>query len=241
MSLGPTKKKWCVYHGAVDSRHDCTFDPEFAAYRKYFGDRELPAELASKLLEGQADRYVTEWGQELTSAERELLEILAEECAEVVQRVTKILRFGKRRNPWDGKDNVDRLENELGDVVALVEALELLDVIKSDKVAGYAVAKLKAFETEENPQKPRLRYAGKELLKKGLSALITKLCPPSPTFNVGDAVEVDYDRWYKGVVVEVTMKPKRTKLYKVRFEVKHGPAYTPMYVLFDESRIRKVK
>ena len=60
---------------------------------------------------------------ELTAATRELLTILAEENAEVVQRCTKILRFDLRVNPWTGVHNRESLERELGDVLAIMGLL----------------------------------------------------------------------------------------------------------------------
>lgn len=52
--------------------------------------------------------------------EEHLLTILAEECVEAAQRVTKILRFGfdevQANQP---KTNVQRLEDELYDVLAM--------------------------------------------------------------------------------------------------------------------------
>ena len=63
-----------------------------------------------------------------------LLLILAEECAEVSQRVTKSLRFGLS-NIQDGQplDNTARLEGEINDLLALLEMLWSRDVISRDK------------------------------------------------------------------------------------------------------------
>lgn len=48
---------------------------------------------------------------------REALIILAEECAEVVQECSKLIRFGS------DVEGVERLNKEIGDVLALVEYL----------------------------------------------------------------------------------------------------------------------
>lgn len=54
-----------------------------------------------------------------------LLICLAEECAEVTQRVTKTLRFGEDEiQPGQDFDNTDRLSFELCDLVAIVELLQ---------------------------------------------------------------------------------------------------------------------
>ena len=55
----------------------------------------------------------------LTPAEAERLAILAEECAEVIQVVGKILRHGYHStHPDGGLTNMELLEKELGDVLA---------------------------------------------------------------------------------------------------------------------------
>ena len=56
--------------------------------------------------------------------ERELLEILAEECAEVIQRVQKAQRFGLDEiQPGQGASNAVRISEEVGDVMATIELL----------------------------------------------------------------------------------------------------------------------
>jgi NTP pyrophosphatase (non-canonical NTP hydrolase) len=55
-----------------------------------------------------------------------LLTCLAEECAEVAQRVSKALRFGLTEvQPGQDKDNAERISEELGDLYAV--ALILAD------------------------------------------------------------------------------------------------------------------
>lgn len=63
----------------------------------------------------------------LTPYQDECLEILAEECAEVVQEKSKIFRFGCYETSWHHPDvkHVECLEQELGDVLAMVELLTL--------------------------------------------------------------------------------------------------------------------
>jgi hypothetical protein len=70
-----------------------------------------------------ADRYVTPC--ELpTPHEREILDILIEECAEVIKRATKLLRFGRDEiQPGQEKTNAERLSNEIGDVQHMVDLL----------------------------------------------------------------------------------------------------------------------
>jgi hypothetical protein len=57
-----------------------------------------------------------------TPHQRELLEILIEECAEVQQRATKMLRFGVNEvQPGQLLDNSERLGLEVGDVTEMVD------------------------------------------------------------------------------------------------------------------------
>lgn len=55
--------------------------------------------------------------------ERELLTILIEECAEVQQRATKLLRFGRdETQPGQPETNRTRLSTEMGDLLAIYES-----------------------------------------------------------------------------------------------------------------------
>lgn len=49
--------------------------------------------------------------------ERELLDLIIEECSEIIQRATKAQRFGLREvQPGQHKTNVERLSLEIGDL-----------------------------------------------------------------------------------------------------------------------------
>lgn len=55
-----------------------------------------------------------------------LLTCLAEECAEVAQRASKAIRFGLFEvEPGQSATNWDRLRNELGDLLGVMDALGL--------------------------------------------------------------------------------------------------------------------
>lgn len=70
-----------------------------------------------------------------------LLVILMEECAEVIHRASKLLRFGPAdRDPADGKPSTDGLVDELNDLAATINMLEIHDVIPAtweSSAAGY--------------------------------------------------------------------------------------------------------
>ncbi len=77
----------------------------------------------------------------------ETLIILAEECAEVQQVISKILRFGPE------EDNIKKLEKEIGDVVALLAVLGYQGVLNEDRIMRRVAAKLrklKKFSSIEN-------------------------------------------------------------------------------------------
>ena len=53
---------------------------------------------------------------------REVLLILQEECAEVTQAISKCFRFGPdQMKPGKDRTNVNMLEEEIGDLFAMVE------------------------------------------------------------------------------------------------------------------------
>jgi hypothetical protein len=59
-------------------------------------------------------------GTPLTDHERELLVILMEECAEVTQAASKLLRFGKENRPDSGVSNSAVLGLEIGDLQEMI-------------------------------------------------------------------------------------------------------------------------
>jgi NTP pyrophosphatase (non-canonical NTP hydrolase) len=68
----------------------------------------------------------------VTEAERERLVILMEECGEVIQACSKIIRHGWHSKYDDGTLNVDRLRAEIDDVQGMIWAIEQ----ESDDVLG---------------------------------------------------------------------------------------------------------
>lgn len=66
----------------------------------------------------------------------ELLTILQEECAEVIQRVSKVKRFGQ------DKHNLDLLAKEVGDLVCMIELLQQWEVVSYSAVEDARTEKL---------------------------------------------------------------------------------------------------
>ena len=76
---------------------------------------------------------------------REVLLILQEECAEVTQAISKCFRFGPdQMKPGKDRTNINMLEEEIGDLFAMVELLTDLNV--GITVEGVQQAKMKKFE-----------------------------------------------------------------------------------------------
>ena len=76
---------------------------------------------------------------------KEILTILQEECAEVIVEVSKCFRFGPDQM-MEGVNvsNIQRLEKELGDLLAMVELLVDKDIgVSTD---GLEIARTAKFE-----------------------------------------------------------------------------------------------
>ena len=78
---------------------------------------------------------------------KEVMAVLQEECAEVIQAVSKVNRFGLE-SEWEGVSNKQSLITEIGDVIALIKVLiEETDInISIDDVQLAVEAKLKKLE-----------------------------------------------------------------------------------------------
>ena len=90
----------------------------------------------------------------MDSQTKEVMDILQEECAEVIQAVSKISRFGiDNFKPGKAKTNREHLEEELGDMIAMICILEKMGVINQDalELATKAkIQKLKKWSTIKN-------------------------------------------------------------------------------------------
>ena len=59
--------------------------------------------------------------KQVNEHQEECLNILQEECAEVIQAASKIKRFGLVGKRIDSETNLKHMETELGDVLALID------------------------------------------------------------------------------------------------------------------------
>jgi NTP pyrophosphatase (non-canonical NTP hydrolase) len=78
---------------------------------------------------------------------KEVMSVLQEECAEVIQAVSKINRFGMH-GEWQGVTNKQSLVTEIGDVLAIIKVLmHETDInITEDDIEKAVEAKLKKLE-----------------------------------------------------------------------------------------------
>ena len=72
---------------------------------------------------------------------KETLTILSEECAAVIQANSKLIRFG----PYD-EDNIKELEQELGDVMAMVMILDYYGYVSLTNIQQQIEPKLKKLK-----------------------------------------------------------------------------------------------
>ena len=90
----------------------------------------------------------------MNSDVKEVMDILQEECAEVIQAVSKISRFGiDNFKPGKTKTNREHLEEELGDMIAMICILEKMCVVTQNalEIATKAkIQKLKKWSTIKN-------------------------------------------------------------------------------------------
>ena len=89
----------------------------------------------------------------MNSQLKEVMDIAQEECAEVIQAISKISRFGiDNLKPGKPKTNREHLEEELGDLLAMVDILENMDAINMDSVNLARRAKIEKLKKWSNIQ-----------------------------------------------------------------------------------------
>ena len=89
----------------------------------------------------------------MNEQEREVMNILSEECAEVVQAVSKCHRFGMdNQKPGKPKTNREHLEEEIGDLMAMVDILCSMGVVELDNLRVAKIAKIEKLKKWSNIQ-----------------------------------------------------------------------------------------
>lgn len=77
------------------------------------------------------------------STKHEILQLLQEECAEVIQAASKIVRFGEEHN-------TKQLETELGDLEAIISLLHSFDMVSINNISDAAEAKVEKLKVYSN-------------------------------------------------------------------------------------------
>lgn len=84
---------------------------------------------------------------------KEVMDILQEECAEVIQAVSKISRFGlDNYKPGKPKTNRAHLEEELGDMITMIDILHSMDIVSWTNIDRAAEAKREKLKKWSNIQ-----------------------------------------------------------------------------------------
>jgi NTP pyrophosphatase (non-canonical NTP hydrolase) len=78
----------------------------------------------------------------------EIMNILSEECAEVIQAVSKCHRFGlDNYKPGKPLTNAQHLEGEIGDLLAMVDLLKSMNVVSQEGLDAAKAAKIEKLKT----------------------------------------------------------------------------------------------
>lgn len=85
----------------------------------------------------------------ITPKEHEILSIAQEECAEVIQAISKIFRFGLD-GLYEEQTNRQRLESELGDLQCMITLLKECGIVDESKVYRAEVAKRSRLRSWSN-------------------------------------------------------------------------------------------
>ena len=87
--------------------------------------------------------------KEINEVNREILLITQEECAEVTQAISKVFRFGFD-SVHKERTNKDRLEEEIGDLMCMLQLMEERDLIDWSRVSVAAGLKREKLKTWSN-------------------------------------------------------------------------------------------
>ena len=87
----------------------------------------------------------------MDSRVNEILHILQEECAEVTQAISKCFRFGlDNAKPGKPLTNVEHLEGEIGDLLAMVDLLKYYNVVSDEGLNTAKQAKIEKLKMWSN-------------------------------------------------------------------------------------------
>jgi len=82
----------------------------------------------------------------MNEIDKEVLLIAQEECAEVTQAISKVFRFGFD-SEHKGRTNKDRLEEEVGDLVCMLDLMREKGLIRWENVVDASEKKRTKLKT----------------------------------------------------------------------------------------------
>lgn len=85
----------------------------------------------------------------MKNSEREIMLITQEECAEVTQAISKVFRFGFE-SEYNGRTNKERLEEEIGDLMCMIQLMHERGLIDAGKTVDAAENKRTKLQTWSN-------------------------------------------------------------------------------------------
>ena len=85
----------------------------------------------------------------MKNSEKEIMLITQEECAEVTQAISKVFRFGFD-SEYNGRTNKERLEEEIGDLMCMLQLMADRDIIDWSLVSLAAGRKKIKLQTWSN-------------------------------------------------------------------------------------------
>ena len=77
----------------------------------------------------------------------EVMDITQEECAEVIQAISKIRRFGLENHKYgETYTNAQHLEEELGDLLAMIDLLKSMNIVSDEGLNAAKQAKIEKLK-----------------------------------------------------------------------------------------------
>lgn len=85
----------------------------------------------------------------MTEAQKQILLITQEECAEVTQAISKVFRFGFD-SEYNGQTNHQRLTEEVGDLLCMIDLMIETNLLNKDAVVNASSQKRNKLQEWSN-------------------------------------------------------------------------------------------
>lgn len=87
----------------------------------------------------------------MQNKDEEILAIAQEECAEVIQAISKIFRFGYlAKHPSENLSNLQRLEEEIGDLQCMISLMVKNGIVTEEGLLRAEARKFEKLKTWSN-------------------------------------------------------------------------------------------